>query len=179
MSRKGKQLIELPKGVEVHLSDKEVSVKGPKGQLKQSLPPEIKVEKNDNQLTISVDEKAEEKDAKHGLYRALVNNIVCGVSQGFEKRLEMIGVGYRAAVKGKSIDLEVGLSHPASLEIPEGVDVKVEKNTQIIISGIDKQRIGQFAADIRAKRPPEPYKGKGIRYVGEYVRRKAGKATGK
>jgi len=115
----------------------------------------------------------------HGLYRSLINNMVEGVTKGFEKSLEMIGVGYRAAVQGRLLDLQIGLSHPTKLDIPQGIEVKVDKNTLITVSGADKQMVGQFAANIRSKKPPEPYQGKGIRYVGEYVRKKAGKAAAK
>lgn len=177
MSRKGKMPICIPKGVEVHLQDGLVRVKGPKGELTQEVMAVIDVVQEENQLFVRLKEESRELRQFHGLYRALIANMVIGTSQGFEKRLEMIGVGYRAAVHGSLLDLQVGYSHPTQIEIPKGIEVKVEKNTQIIISGTNKQVVGQFAAEVRAKRPPEPYQGKGIRYANEYVRRKAGKAA--
>lgn len=179
MSRKGKVPIPLPKGVEVKVQNDEVVVKGPKGILSQKVPHELKLEISPNEIVVSIDESMDNSMAFHGLYHALITNMVIGTSQGFEKRLEMIGVGYRAAVKGKDLDLQIGCSHPTLIHIPEGINVAVEKNTTIILTGINKQKIGQLAADIRAKRPPEPYKGKGIRYVGEYVRKKDGKTSSK
>ncbi|MEM1282321.1 MAG: 50S ribosomal protein L6 [Chlamydiota bacterium] len=177
MSRKGNLPIPLPKGVEVKVTNNEVTVKGPKGLLTQSIPETVSLDISDSQIVVSIDKSTENASAFHGLYRSLISNMVVGTTQGFEKKLEMIGVGYRAAVKGNSLDVQVGFSHPSPLEIPEGISVTVEKNTNICITGIDKQRVGQFAADIRSLRPPEPYQGKGIRYQGEYVRRKAGKAA--
>jgi large subunit ribosomal protein L6 len=177
MSRKGNLAIPLTKGIEVKVTAGEVTVKGSKGLLTQSIPKELNLEISDTQIVVSIDKSMENASAFHGLYRSLINNMVIGTTQGFEKKLEMIGVGYRAAVKGTSLDVQVGFSHPTLLPIPEGISVAVEKNTKISITGIDKQRVGQFAADIRSLRPPEPYKGKGIRYEGEYVRRKAGKTA--
>ena len=179
MSRKGKLPIPLPKGVEVKISDKEVSVKGPKGFLVQPLVPGIRIAIQNDEVIVALSHEALAVDHYHGLYRTLIQNMVIGTTEGFEKRLEMIGVGYRAVVQGESLDLQIGLSHPTRLPIPRGLMVKVEKNTQIIISGFDKHLVGQFAATVRSKRPPEPYQGKGIRYVGEYVRKKAGKAAAK
>ena len=179
MSRKGKLPILLPKGVEVKLENNEVTVKGPKGSLLQELPVGININQEDQNMMISVDDGIKNFGKFHGLYRSLIANMILGVSQGFEKQLEMIGVGFRAAVKGNLLDLQVGFSHPTEIEIPKNLTVKVEKNTLITISGSDKQAVGQFAASIREKRPPEPYKGKGIRYKGEYVRKKAGKAAAK
>lgn len=179
MSRKGKLPIPLPNGVEVKVSDDKVFVKGPKGSLSQKLIPGINVNVEDKQVIVSVDEKYSEINNFFGLTRTLIYNMVVGTSEGFEKRLEMIGVGYRAAVQGELLDLQLGFSHPTKLPIPKGLTVKVEKNTQIIINGFDKHLVGQFAANIRSKRPPEPYQGKGIRYQGEYVRKKAGKAAAK
>lgn len=179
MSRIGKQPIPLPKGVEIKVENGVVNVKGPKGVLTQAIPKGISFEVEDNEILAFVDEAMPNAGAMHGLYRSLIKNMVIGVSQGFEKKLEMIGVGYRAAVKGTGLDVQVGLSHPTVMDIPEGLNVAVEKNTTIVINGIDKQKVGQFAADIRSLRPPEPYQGKGIRYVGEYVRRKAGKSAAK
>lgn len=179
MSRKGKLPIPLPQGVEVKITDAEVSVKGPKGTLHQPLVPGIQVKLENNQVIVALKDEDSNLDHFHGLYRTLIQNMVNGTTQGFEKRLEMIGVGYRAAVQGTELDLQLGFSHPTKLPIPQGLTVKVEKNTLIIISGFDKCLVGQFAANVRSKRPPEPYQGKGIRYVGEYVRKKAGKAAAK
>ena len=179
MSRKGKLPIAIPNGVEVKLSEKQISVKGPKGTLQYELVPEVKVHIENNLIHVGLNEAHGNAENFHGLYRTIIDNMVTGTSQGFEKKLEMIGVGYRAAVQGHLLDLQIGLSHPTKLSIPEGVNVKVEKNTSIQITGADKQKIGQFAATVRSARPPEPYQGKGIRYVGEYVRKKAGKAAAK
>jgi large subunit ribosomal protein L6 len=177
MSRKGKMPIALPKGVEVQVTKNQITVKGPKGTLIQSLKDGISVVNEQGHLVVSTEGDTAESRRFHGLYRALIQNMVIGAAQGFEKRLEMIGVGYRAAVQGNMLDVQVGFSHPTKVEIPQGVQVKVEKNTLIIINGIDRQIVGQFAAEVRGMRPPEPYQGKGIRYEGEYVRRKAGKAA--
>lgn len=177
MSRKGRMPIEIPKGVEVTISKNEVIVKGPKGTLKTPLVSGVVVTNDASQLTVSVERSTKQLRCFHGLFRALIANMMIGVTAGFEKKLEMQGVGYRAAVQGNMLDLQVGFSHPTKLDIPANMQVKVDKNTLITITGIDKQAIGQFAAHVRAIRPPEPYQGKGTRYVGEYVRRKAGKAA--
>lgn len=177
MSRKGKQLIPLPKGVEVKISNANIVVKGPKGTLTHELIPGIVVNQEGDHLIVALGQGHEEDGNFHGLFRAIINNMVQGTSHGFEKKLEMVGVGYRASVAGHHLDLLIGLSHPTKIPIPEGVHVKVEKNTSIIVTGADKQKIGQFAATVRAVRPPEPYQGKGIRYENEYVRKKAGKAA--
>lgn len=179
MSRKGKLPITLPKGVEVKVSNSEVAVKGPKGTLTQKLVPGIQVTVEGPTVTVSVEEGKQDLGKFHGLYRTLIYNMVVGTVEGFEKRLEMQGVGYRAAVQGQNLDLQIGLSHPTLLPIPKGLTVKVDKNTLIVINGADKHMVGQFAATIRSKKPPEPYQGKGIRYVGEYVRKKAGKSAAK
>jgi large subunit ribosomal protein L6 len=179
MSRKGKLPIPLPKGVEVKASDTEVVVKGPKGSLQQPLIPGVQVKVEDNQVLVTLKDEDSDLNQFHGLYRTLIQNMVIGTTEGFEKRLEMIGVGYRAAIQGDLLDLQLGFSHPTKLPIPKGLTVKVDKNTLITISGFDKRLVGQFAASVRSKRPPEPYQGKGIRYVGEYVRKKAGKAAAK
>ena len=179
MSRKGKLPIPVPPGVEVKVSDTVVTVKGPKGSLQQELVPGVNVQLEDKNVVVSIDEKANDLNHFHGLYRTLIHNMVVGTTTGFEKRLEMIGVGYRAAVQGDLLDLQVGFSHPTKLPIPKGLTVKVDKNTLITISGSDKHLVGQFAATIRSRRPPEPYQGKGIRYAGEYVRKKAGKSAAK
>lgn len=179
MSRKGKLPISLPKGVEVKVSNTEIAVKGPKGSLAQHLVPGVRVKVEDNQVVVSLDENQPDLAHFHGLYRTLIQNMVVGTTEGFEKRLEMIGVGYRATIQGENLDLQLGFSHPTVLKIPTGLTVKIEKNTIILISGFDKHLVGQFAATIRSKRPPESYQGKGIRYTGEYVRKKAGKAAAK
>jgi len=180
MSRKGKLPIPLPKGVDVKQDGILLTVKGPKGTMDLRVMPVVKVDVGEEQIVVSLNDDKATNRKWHGLYRSLIANMVQGTSQGFEKRLAMIGTGYRGNVQGQKLDLQVGYSHPTQLEIPEGIDVKTEKkNTIIIVSGADKQQVGQFAADIRAVRPPEPYKGKGIRYENEYVRKKAGKSAGK
>jgi len=177
MSRKGRQPIELPAGVDVKVASDLITVKGPKGTLTQQLVDGVLVKIEDKQILVDVVNSTRRLRSMHGLYRTLIDNMIVGTTKGFEKTLEMVGVGYRAAVQGNFLDLQIGLSHPTKLPIPEGLQVKVDKNVNIIIGGIDKQQVGQYAAEIRAKRPPEPYQGKGIRYKNEYVRRKAGKAA--
>lgn len=177
MSRYGKTPIPVPKGVEIKEVNKEVKVKGPKGELSCALTDGLKLSLEDEKAYIELDNSISLPKPVQGLYRSLVNNCVIGVSKGFEKRLSMVGVGFRASVQGDKLDLQIGFSHPTKLDVPKGINVVVEKSTMIIISGIDKQQVGQFAATVRAMRPPEPYKGKGIRYEGEYVRKKAGKAA--
>ena len=177
MSRKGKMPINLPKGVEVSVSAGVVTVKGPKGTMQQHVASGIDIAHEGTNLLISTKENTATMRRLHGLYHSLIQNMVKGTSSGFERKLEMIGVGYRAAVVGSVIDVQVGYSHPTKLDIPQGLSVKIDKGTAISVTGSDKQAVGQFAAEIRALRPPEPYQGKGIRYEGEYVRRKAGKAA--
>lgn len=179
MSRKGKLPIPIPKGVEVKVTTKEVTVKGPKGTLHQPLVPGIDIRMEGDQVIVDLNEEHSDKGNFHGLYRTLISNMVEGTTKGFEKKLEMVGVGYRAAVKGHNLDLQIGFSHPTEIPIPQGIQVKVDKNTSITVTGVDKQSVGQFSATVRAIRPPEPYQGKGIRYEGEYVRKKAGKAAAK
>lgn len=179
MSRKGKLPIAIPKGIEVKVDQKNIFVKGPKGTLQHELVAEVKVHIENDMIHVGLSDEYKNAGNFHGLYRSIIDNMVKGASEGFEKKLEMIGVGYRAAVQGNLLDLQIGLSHPTKLQIPEGIVVKVEKNTQIMVLGADKQKIGQFASSIRAIRPPEPYQGKGIRYANEYVRKKAGKAAAK
>lgn len=180
MSRKGKLPISLPKGVEVKVAGSDVTVKGPKGTLHQKIDPAIIIRIDGDKLSVALDENHPDKGELHGLYWALLQNMVNGTGKGFEKQLEMVGVGYRATVQGKALDLQIGFSHPTRVPIPEGLQVSVDKNnTVIIVKGADRQMVGQFAATVRAKRPPEPYQGKGIRYSGEYVRKKAGKAAAK
>ena len=179
MSRIGKNPVPIPSGVTVKIDGDTSVVKGPKGEHRQHIPEGLTFEENDGQLTISRSDDSKPIRAKHGLVRALIANQVHGVTEGFEKKLEIIGVGYRATVKGKVLDLQLQFSHPVEFPIPEDITITCPDNTHITVAGIDKQRVGQIAAEIRAYRKPEPYKGKGIRYVGEYVVRKAGKAAGK
>jgi len=176
MSRIGNSPVPVPTGVEINVSGSDVTVKGAKGTLERSFDQRISF--NVDEGVIDVVRANDERDTRalHGLSRALLQNMVIGVSEGYKKDLEMIGVGYRASLKGKSLELLVGFSHPVHIEAPDGIEFEVPENTKISVSGIDKQLVGQVAADIRKVRPPEPYKGKGIRYVGEHVRRKAGKA---
>ncbi|GMQ92623.1 MAG: 50S ribosomal protein L6 [Acidimicrobiia bacterium] len=176
MSRIGNSPISLPAGVEVKVNANDVVVKGPKGSLTQAISATIAVAVDDGILTVARENDERENRALHGLTRALINNMVIGVTDGYTKELTAVGVGYRAALKGNTLELLVGFSHPVSIDAPEGITFEVPEPTKIIVSGIDKQKVGQVAADIRAVRPPEPYKGKGIRYSDEYVRRKAGKA---
>jgi len=179
MSRKGNQPIPLPKGVEVNVNGLIVSVKGPKGSLNQQIRNGINVKVDGDHIVVSLADTHPQDGNFHGLYRTLIDNMIQGVTKGFERKLEMIGVGYRAAVKGHLLDLQIGCSHVVEVPIPTGVEVKVEKNNIIIATGTDKQMLGQFVASVRAKKPPEPYQGKGIRYEGEFVRKKAGKSASK
>lgn len=176
MSRIGQMPVVLPSGVEVKIDGNEVVVKGSKGELSRSFNERIAFELEEGVVTVTRPDETREARSLHGLSRALLSNMVLGVTEGFSKELEIQGVGYRAALKGKDIELQVGFSHPVLVEAPEGITFDVPEPTRIIVSGIDKEKVGQVAADIRGVRPPEPYKGKGIRYAGEYVRRKAGKA---
>jgi len=174
MSRVGKRTIEIPENIEVKINDREIKVKGLKGELVKTLPSQLKVSVKENQLTITLREKTKDSSAYWGLFRSLIFNMIQGVGEGFEKKLEINGVGYRASLEGNKLVLHLGYSHPIEIEAPEGIEFKVEKNI-ITVSGIDKQLIGQVAAKIRSKRKPEPYKGKGIKYIDEIIRRKAGK----
>jgi large subunit ribosomal protein L6 len=175
LSRIGKMPIQIPSGVDVKLEDGTVVVKGPKGTLRQIISPEIICEIKDKTISFSPITTEYKHKAKWGLYRVLVNNMIVGVTAGYQKDLEIIGVGYKAEMKGKDLNVLVGYSHPVYFKAVEGVAFSVESGTKINIKGIDKQLIGQMAADIRRVRKPEPYKGKGIRYTGEVVRKKAGK----
>jgi large subunit ribosomal protein L6 len=175
MSRIGKQPIQIPEGVTVTVGDGAIQVKGPKGQLSVTVPPAISASVEDGSVVFTRPDDTKESRSLHGLARALANNMVIGVTQGFSKRLEIEGVGYRADVKGSQLTLTLGFSHPVVMEVPQGLMVSMDGNTKLKIEGIDKQSVGQFAADVRRLRPPEPYKGKGIRYAGEYIRRKVGK----
>ncbi|MFQ3616550.1 MAG: 50S ribosomal protein L6 [Cyanobacteriota bacterium] len=176
MSRIGKRPISVPQKVTVTLDGQTLVVKGPKGELSRTLPPEVEVLQEGDKLTINRRSESRAARQRHGLCRTLVANMVEGVSQGFQRKLEIQGVGYRAQIQGRNLNLIVGYSHPVLIEPPEGIQFAVENNTNILVSGIDKEIVGNIAAQVRAVRPPEPYKGKGIRYAGEFVRRKAGKA---
>jgi large subunit ribosomal protein L6 len=175
MSRIGKLPVSLPSGVTVTAKGDALQVKGPKGELSATLPRGITAEVGDGELRLQRPSDSKDDRAYHGLARALSANMVTGVSTGFKKSLEIQGVGYRAEVKGKNLNLAVGYSHPVEMPVPKGLSVSMEGNTKIHIEGVDKQLVGQFASDVRSVRPPEPYKGKGIRYLGEHVRRKVGK----
>jgi large subunit ribosomal protein L6 len=175
MSRIGKKPIELPAGVSVSLDPGRVMVNGPLGELTQQVPQRMKIEQEDGQIVVTRPTERGDDRALHGLTRSLVANMVEGVTKGFERRLEIQGVGYRAALRGTSLELSVGFSHPVVIEPRQGITFEVPTPTEIIVKGIDKQQVGQTAAEVRRVRPPEPYKGKGIRYEGEYVRRKVGK----
>ena len=176
MSRIGTSPINLPSGVEVKVKGDTVEVKGPKGSLTQVTSPNITVSINEGVVTVGRVNDERQTRALHGLTRALLQNMVVGVTEGYSKELTAVGVGYRAALKGSTLELQVGFSHPVTIDAPDGITFDVPEPTKIIVSGIDKQKVGQVAANVRAVRPPEPYKGKGIRYTDEYVRRKAGKA---
>jgi len=176
MSRVGKAPITLPQGVSADVKEAVVTVKGPKGQLQVEVKPPCAVELEKEAIKVTRPDDSRQNRSSHGLYRALLNNAVVGVSQGFEKRLEIVGVGYRAEVAGNVLKLNLGFAFTKEFPIPEGISISVEKEV-IVVSGIDRQKVGNVAASIRAYRPPEPYKGKGIRYQGEYIRRKAGKAA--
>jgi large subunit ribosomal protein L6 len=175
MSRIGRQPIELPAGVSVSISPGRVMVNGPLGELTQQVPARMQVEQEDSSVVVKRPSERGEDRALHGLTRSLIANMVEGVTNGFSKRLEIQGVGYRAALRGTDLELNVGFSHSVVLKAPQGINYEVPTPTEVIVKGIDKQQVGQAAAEIRKVRPPEPYKGKGIRYEGEYVRRKVGK----
>jgi large subunit ribosomal protein L6 len=179
MSRIGKTPIPIPEGVQVEIQGNVVTVKGPKGTLSRELHPDIKVEKQDSTLEVSRPTDDRMRRSLHGLTRTLVSNMVMGVTDGFTKRLEVAGVGYRAQQVGKDILLQVGFSHPVHVQSPEGIALAVEGNNRIVVTGIDKELVGETAARIRRVKLPEPYKGKGIRYQGERIRTKAGKTGGK
>ncbi|GLH65592.1 50S ribosomal protein L6 [Parageobacillus sp. G301] len=178
MSRVGKKPIEIPSGVTVTVNGNTVTVKGPKGELTRTFHPDMTIKVEDNVITVTRPSDEKHHRALHGTTRSLLANMVEGVSKGYEKALELVGVGYRAAKQGKKLVLNVGFSHPVEIEPEEGLEIEVPSQTKIVVKGADKQRVGELAANIRAVRPPEPYKGKGIRYEGEVVRLKEGK-TGK
>ncbi|HEY4566939.1 MAG TPA: 50S ribosomal protein L6 [Savagea sp.] len=179
MSRIGKRPIEIPEGVTVDIQPgNTVTVKGPKGELTNTFNEEMKIELEGNEMNVIRPSESKEHRSIHGTTRSVLNNMVVGVSKGFERSLELIGVGYRAQLQGKKLVLNVGYSHPVEFTPEEGIEIEVPENTKIIVRGIDRERVGALASNIRLTRPPEPYKGKGVRYVGEHVRRKEGK-TGK
>lgn len=177
MSRIGLKPIEIPEGVEVKIDNNTVHVKGPKGELSRTFSEKMKINVDDKVVTVEREDDDKESRALHGPTRSLINNMVEGVSKGFQKELEIIGVGYRAQKQGNKLVVNAGYSHPVEIEQEENIEFEVPKNTEIIVKGIDKERVGAVAAKIRAIRKPEPYKGKGIRYKGEYVRRKEGKTA--
>jgi large subunit ribosomal protein L6 len=175
MSRIGKQPIEVPASVSVSLSPGRVMVNGPLGELSQTVPTRMQIEQSDGVITVARPTERGDDRALHGLTRTLIANMVEGVTKGFEKRLELQGVGYRAAMQGSDLRLDVGYSHPVVIKAPQGISFDVPTQTEVVVKGVNKQQVGQIAAEVRKVRPPEPYKGKGIRYQGEYVRRKVGK----
>ncbi len=177
MSRIAKSPITIPSGVDIKIDASEIRVKGSKGDLQLTLHKSVTVEQKDGALNISPKKESRDSWAMAGTFRALINNMVNGVSGGFEKKLSLVGVGYRAQAKGKTLNLSLGFSHPVDYPVPDGVTVETPSQTEIVVSGCDKQKVGQVAADIRSYRPPEPYKGKGVRYVDEYVARKEAKKT--
>jgi large subunit ribosomal protein L6 len=179
MSRIGKLPVPVPEGVDVQVDDLHVTVKGPKGELSQTMPEGVAIAVEDGEVVVTRDSDSRTNRARHGLVRSLVANMVTGVSDGYTRALELVGIGYRAVPKGSDLELQVGYSHPVLIEAPEGISFEVPQPTRVVVSGIDKVLVGQIAANIRKVRPPEPYKGKGIRYEDERVRRKAGKAAGR
>ena len=177
MSRVGNKPIPVPSGVTVTAASDAITVKGPKGQLQRPIVNGVSVDVGDDSLQINRENDAAQSRANHGLMRALINNMVVGVSEGFEKKLEIIGVGYKADIRGNKIVLNLGYSHPIEFPFPDGISIAVDQNTKVSVTGIDKEKVGQAAAEIRGFRPPDSYKGKGVRYEGEYVRLKAGKTA--
>jgi large subunit ribosomal protein L6 len=175
MSRIGRLPIAIPSGVDVQIESGLVRVKGPKGELSQTVSRDLAFEREDSQLVVTRPTDRKDHRELHGLTRTLIYNMVVGVTEGYEKRLEIQGVGYRAQLKGKSLELALGYSHPVKVDAPDGIEFEVPQPTQVVVRGIDKQAVGEIAARIRKTRPPEPYKGKGVRYVGEQVARKVGK----
>ncbi len=177
MSKIGKKPVPLAKGVELKWQAPLVRIKGPKGELTLTIRPEVDLEVSSGEVKVKAKEATKQANSLHGTYRSLINNMIIGVSQGFERKLEMVGVGYKAELKGKALAILAGFSHPVEYSIPAGIEITVEKGNKIAIKGIDKHLVGEVAAQIRSIRPPEPYQGKGIRYEGELVRKKAGKAA--
>lgn len=178
MSRIGRLPVKVPNKVNVNVEKDKIVIKGPKGELSMQLSNQISIDNTNDTITFATTNNSPQAKKLHGTYRATVANMIKGVTDGFEKRLDLQGVGFRSQVQGKSLVLNVGYSHQVTIPAPEGINLAVEANTKVIVTGIDKQLVGQVASDIRSVRPPEPYKGKGVRYEGEYVRKKAGK-TGK
>lgn len=179
MSRIGKQPVKIPANVKIKINSDSILVEGQKGKLDLNFIPKVEFKEEDNQVVVTRKDDEKETKALHGLYRMLLNNMVVGVSEGFEKKLEINGTGFRAAVVGKKLNLNIGFSHVVEFDIPAGIEIKVDDNTKLTVSGIDKQLVGHVASVIRGFRPPEPYKGKGIKYVGEVIRKKAGKSAKK
>lgn len=179
MSRIGKRVLTIPTGVTVTMNDGEITVKGPKGELKTNLDSSMKIQIEDSKLTVERENETKRVKSLHGTTNAIISNMLIGVSEGFQKGLEAVGVGYKFNVSGKKITVNAGYSHPVEVTVPDGLAVEAVSNTEITVSGIDKQKVSEFAANIRKIRQPEPYKGKGIRYKGEYVRRKEGKKASK
>ena len=177
MSRIGKQPVTVPAGVDVKIDGHIVTVKGAKGELTREFHPMMTIKQEGNEIIVTRPDDTREARSLHGLTRTLIHNMVIGVSEGYSKKLELVGVGYRAALKGKNLEMQLGYSHPVVVEPPEGIEFEVPTQTEIVVKGISKERVGQVAADVRKWRAPEPYKGKGIRYEGEHVRRKLGKAA--
>ena len=177
MSRVANKPISVPKGVQVQIVGQAIDIKGAKGDLKLDVHPRVGVELVDGELRVAPRDTTQDGNAQAGTTRALLNNMVIGVSAGYERKLEILGVGYRAQVKGKVVNLALGFSHPIEFEIPAGITIETPSQTEVIIKGIDKRQVGQVAADIRGYRPPEPYKGKGVRFSGEQIRRKEAKKT--
>lgn len=178
MSRIGKKPVVLPQGVKANLAGAKLTVQGPKGKLEMSVHPRIKVAVTDKQVDVTRPTNIRTDRALHGLMRSLIQNMVVGVTEGFKKELEIEGVGFKAVVKGKILNLALGFTHPIDFNIPDGIEIKCAKPTQVMVTGIDKQKVGQVAAEIRGFHEPEPYKGKGVHYVGEQIRRKQGKTVG-
>lgn len=175
MSRIANSPVELPSGVEVTIKDSIISVKGGKGNLSLAINELVRITQNENVISFAAANQTKKSGALAGTFRSIVDNMVTGVTEGFTKELQLIGVGYRAQAQGKKLNLSLGFSHPVVYEVPEGIEVETPTNTQVVVKGVDKQLVGQVAADIRAYRPPEPYKGKGVRYTDEYVKRKEAK----
>ena len=179
MSRIGRKIISIPQGVQVNIADDQVRVQGPKGQTTSVVPEGIRFERTEKGVVATRSSDSKKQKALHGLARSLLANAVTGVSQGFKKELDIVGIGYRAELKGKSVIFSLGFSHPVDFPVPDGISVAVERQTHLIVSGVDKQKVGQAAADIRSLRKPDPYKNKGIRYTGEKLKKKVGKTGAK
>ena len=179
MSRIGRKIISIPRGIQVSIADDQVRIQGPKGQTTSVVPEGIRFERTEKGVVATRSSDSKKQKALHGLARSLLANAVTGVSQGFKKELDIVGIGYRAELKGKSVIFSLGFSHPVDFPVPDGISVAVERQTHLIVSGVDKQKVGQAAADIRSLRKPDPYKNKGIRYTGEKLKKKVGKTGAK